>query len=98
MAKQIKQDATWVNIDVDTLNPRQAEAYQEYKRQYREMKAQRERFEGIMAIGVPEGKRMIFGYNFGKLSVAIVDQDRTETKPKSATLSLAAFLEQQANR
>ena len=83
---------------MDTLSERQAEAYQEYKRQYREMKAQRERFEGIMAIGVPEGKRMIFGYNFGKLSVAIVDNDKSETKPKAATLSLAAFLEQQANR
>lgn len=89
-----KGDAVWVEIDPETLDADQKQAYDGYKAIYREMKAQRERFEASMSQGVPEGQRMIFGYNFGKLSVAIVADDR---KPKAGKpkQSLAEFLASQ---
>lgn len=86
-----KQEANWVTIDVETLSDVQQMAYDEYKTKYRAMKAAREAFEGEMAAGVPPGKRMVFGYNFGKLSVALVDDDRKPSKIKG-TASLADFL------
>lgn len=91
------KDATWVNIDVDTLNSEQRHAWDTYKAQYRAMKSAREMFEAIMANGVQPGSRMIFGYNFGKLSVAIVDDDRKQAKPKQVKLTLAQFLASQAS-
>jgi hypothetical protein len=96
MAKAIKSDAVWVEIDPETLEAQQAQAYAAYKASYRVMKEQRGAFEAAMAQGVPQGKRMIFGYNFGKLSVAVVDDDRATAKPKAQKMSLAEYLERQA--
>lgn len=89
-----KQDANWVNIDIDSLSAGQREAYEAYKALYRTMKQAREGFEAVMASGIPQGQRMIFGYNFGKLSVAVVDDDRKAPKAKAQTQSLSQFLAQ----
>ena len=94
MAKH-NQDAVWVEIDPETLAPEQAQAYAQYKAMYRTMKDKRGEFEQAMAQGLPEGKRMIFGYNFGKLSVAVVEDDRAKVKPKAGKMSLAEYLERQ---
>lgn len=89
-------DAIWVEVDVASLSDGARKAYEAYKDMYRQMKAKREEFEGLIAkdAGVPEGKRMVFGYNFGKLSVAIVDDDRKPAKAKPAKLSLADYMAQ----
>lgn len=93
-----KQEANWVNIDTDTLSVELKNAYAEYKGQYQAMKKAREQFEGLMGASIPAGQRMIFGYNFGKLSVAVVEDDRKATKPKATTQSLSDFLKSaQAN-
>lgn len=88
--------ANWTEIDAGELEDSLKQAYDLYKLAYREMKEARGAFERAMANAaqVPIGKRMVFGYNFGKLSVAIVDDDR---KPSSAKpkLSLAEFMQQQ---
>lgn len=91
-----KQDAQWVTIDPTTLDADVLEAYAQYKDAYREMKELRNAFEKAMAVDVPSGERMIFGYNFGKLSIAIVADDRVERKPKQATQSLADYLARRA--
>lgn len=91
MAKH-NNDAAWIEIEIDTLNAGQAAAYRQYKQMYAEMKAQRQAFEALMAEGVPAGERMIFGYNFGKLSVAIVPDDRKPAKAAQAKQSLAEYL------
>jgi hypothetical protein len=86
-----KQDAVWTTIDPASL-PQEAKAlYDAYKTQYRVMKEAREAFENYVGKGVPKGQRMVFGYNFGKLSVALVVDDR---KPKQAApkQTLAEFL------
>ena len=91
-------DAVWSEINPDTLPSAIGEAYALYKEMYREMKAQRTAFETMLAnaASVPEGKRVVFGYNFGKLSVAIVDDDRKPAKATPAKQSLADFIAAQA--
>lgn len=90
--------AEWREIDPATLTGGIADAYRQYKEAYRIAKANKDRFEEAMAAkaGLPSELKLIFGYNFGKLSVAVVPNDR---KPKStaATASLAEWLTAQAN-
>lgn len=95
-----KQEANWVELSVDTLDTQAQEAYKAYKDAYAAMKAKRTAFEDYLqaTAGLPEGKRMIFGYNFGKLSVAIVDDDRKPAKAKPAKLSLSDYLAREAAR
>lgn len=84
-------EANWVELDPSTLTAAQQESYHAYKAAYRVMKDQRVEFEREMQAGVPEGSRMVLGYNFGKLSAAIVPDDRKPAKAKS-TQSLSEFL------
>lgn len=85
--------ATWTQIDTDSLPAAIAKQYARYKEAYTEMKAERKAFEDALAsaIAVPTGKRAVLGYNFGKLSVAIVDDDKPTAKASSA-VSLASLM------
>lgn len=89
--------ATWQTIDPSTLPAPIAKQYENYKSAYREMKAEREAFETAMRdlAPAPQGKRLIFGYNFGKLSVALVDAEPAKADAKG-TLSLSTFLASQS--
>lgn len=87
-----KSDLTWTEIDPETLPAAQAAAYAEYKALYRKMKAAREGFEASFQAAAPEGKRFVFGYNFGRLSIAVADEDRRTKRPAQAKASLADFL------
>lgn len=102
MAKTTKTDANWATIDVTTLAPELAKAYATYKAGYQAMKAARLEFENAMsaAIEPPAGQRVIFGYNFGKLCVAIVDGEIAKPKAAASTLTLSEWAAQQraANR
>lgn len=90
MAKfEIKLD--WTQVDVNTLDTGDRASYEAYKSAYRTMKEAREAFESGMQANAPQGKRLVFGYNFGKLSVAL-DDAKDAPKAKSGTQSLAAFL------
>ena len=91
--------AVWSEINPDTLPADIGAAYALYKEMYRAMKAQRTEFETMLSAqaSLPEGKRVIFGYNFGKLSVAIVDDDRKPVKATPAKQSLADFIASQAS-
>ena len=89
MAERAKAD--WHNIDIDTLPESLRTPYELYKKSYKQAKADREAFEAdmISAIDPPKGKRVVFGYNFGKLSVAVVDDDKPAAKSAPKALSLA---------
>lgn len=91
-------EATWMEVDLDTLTDVQRIAYDDYKRLQRQAAQCRETFERHMADGaaLPKGKRLVFGYRFGKLSVAVVNDDRKPAKPKAAAKSLADYLADQA--
>lgn len=90
-----ENDAVWTQIEVGSLSTAQQAAYGEYKRLYAQMKEARGTFQASMAQGVPAGSRMIFGYNFGKLNVAIVADDAKPVKAKASVATLAEFLAQQ---
>jgi hypothetical protein len=85
--------ANWTQIDTDSLPPAIYNAYSEYKAAYADMKVQRKAFEDELTaiLNVPQGKRAVFGYNFGKLSIAIVDDDKPAAKASSA-VSLASLI------
>lgn len=89
--------ANWQTIDPATLPAPIAKQYDRYKEAYREMKAERSAFEDAMKglITVAQNQRVVFGYNFGKLSIALVEG---EIKPvtKSGAQSLSDFLKSQA--
>lgn len=96
MAKSPASTATWQTLDPTSLPTPIAKQYERYKESYREMKAEREAFEQAMRdqAQAPPGKRLVFGYNFGKLSVALVD-DTAKPASTSGSLSLSAFLASQ---
>lgn len=92
MANVHKVKADWITVDVDTLAPDLRARYDAYKACYRAMKEARTAFEDAMQSNVPEGERMICGYNFGKLSVAIVPDERKPAQAPKGVVSLAEFL------
>lgn len=90
--------ADWLTVDPTELAPEIAKLYADYKAKYKEAKAIRDQFEQAMQAPVPEGKRMVFGYNFGKLSIAIVEGEHKAKAAPKATKTLADYLAEQANR
>lgn len=87
MAKS-SSPAVWTQIDTNTLPTPIAMQYANYKSAYVEMKAERKAFEDALSalLAIPAGKRAVFGYNFGKLSIAIVADD---AKPKSSSSAVS---------
>lgn len=92
MAKAHRAELSWSEIDPASLPTAIGEAYAKYKAQYAAMKEARARFEDMLQPGAPAGKRIVCGYNFGKLSVALAD---AADKPASSKGSLSDFLSQQ---
>lgn len=97
MAKA-QENVTWVEIDPTTLEAKLNAAYETYKEAQRKAAELRSAFEEQMnkAAELPEGKKLVFGYRFGKLSAAIVDDDRKPKAASPAKLSLSQFIAQQA--
>lgn len=98
MAIERKRDAQWIEIDPATLPEGVRKDYEAYKEEYRLAKIARETFEEALRAqaNVPEGKKLVFGYNFGKLSVAIVDDDGRRKSAGKSAVSLSAFMKSQA--
>lgn len=99
MAKDEKLN--WVDLNVDALGEKAKGAYEAYKTAQRQAAEQRTAFEKLMNEnahddGLPAGKKLVFGYRFGKLSAAIVDAEEVKAKPAQAKMSLSDFLAGQA--
>lgn len=90
MAKS--NDAVWVELDPASLDAGQSVAYEEYRRLRKLAGVAKGAFEQTMQVAIPVGQRMIFGYNFGRLSVAVVANDRPASKPKATAKSLGDYL------
>ena len=90
-------EAQWQDIDVNSLSVEAQVAYNEYKEAQRKAAALRSVFEQTVtdSLPIPQGRRMVFGYRFGKLSAALVEDDRKAKAPKQVKGSLADFLAQQ---
>ena len=94
MTNSFTDKADWRVIDPETLPQDIGFAYRKYREAYATAKALRETFEMHMtaAATLPATQRLVFGYNFGKLSIAIVANDKPAPKPTAQANSLAAFL------
>ncbi len=95
MAKR-ESTLTWTEIDPASLPQEQAGLYAEYKARYAAMKAARAAFEASFQSAAPKGKRVVCGYNFGKLSIALADAE--VAKPKQASGTLAEWMAREAAR
>ncbi len=77
----------WNEIDPATLQPEVAKAHAAYKAIYAKAKEAREQFETLCtkAAELPKTHRLVFSYNFGRLSIAIdlADVKRTSSKAVS---------------
>ena len=82
----------WTTIDPASLSKGQQDKYAAYKEGYRLMKAARVAFEEAMQEDVPQGQRIVCGYNFGKLSVAMTADDRKPVAKAKAVGCLADFI------
>jgi hypothetical protein len=65
----------WKEIDPESLAAQQSKLYSAYTTVRKAAAEAREAFEEAMQDGraVPAGKRLVFTYNFGRLSVALAD-------------------------
>lgn len=94
MAKQHEVQADWREVSPDTLPTETRKLYDDYKEAQRYAASQREAFEAAMSsiAACPQGQRLAFGYRFGKLSIAVIPDDKPARRPASAPASLADFL------
>ena len=87
-----KAELEWTQLDPSSLSPDLRKAYDAYKEAARHAESLRKTFEASMtnAIDPLDNEKVVFGYRFGKLSLAIAPADKPR-KP-SAAVSLAEFI------
>ena len=87
-----KTELEWTQLDPASLSPALRAAYDAYKEAARHAESLRKTFEASMtnAIDPLDSEKVVFGYRFGKLSLAIAPADKPR-KP-SAAVSLADFI------
>lgn len=100
MASELK----WKTVDpARELSPEMLRAFERSKEAYKEYQAAKQRFEDMfkasVASQIPPGFEIKFGYNYGKLSVAIAQTDpskerKAAAKPKE---SLADWMQAQTS-
>jgi len=85
---------SWRNIDPNTLPTGLSALYEEYKATQRIAAAARDAFESAFTemAEVPASQTMLFGYRFGKLSIAISDEPRKAKSTAPAALDFASLL------
>ena len=98
----------WKQVDESTLAKAIGQSaaeqvwaqYQASKTAYRAYKAERDVFEMAMqeafAEMMPAGQELKFGYNFGKLSIAVGPVTERKAQPKAESESLGDWLAGQA--
>jgi hypothetical protein len=98
--KQIDKQAL-INAVGDTWAADIWEMYEASKAAYRAYKVQRDVFENAMqasfAAKLPAGYELKFGYNFGKLSIAVGPVTERKAQPKADSQELGEWLTEQAN-
>ena len=87
-----KAELEWTQLDPSSLSPDLRKAYDAYRDAARHANSLREAFERAMTVAIDplDTEKVVFGYRFGKLSLAIAPADKPR-KP-SAAVSLADFI------
>ncbi len=84
-------NVTWTNIDPSSLPSNVKQLYYTYRDALEEANKARAAFEdsarSAFAGKTPKGKRIAFGYKFGKLSAAMVDAERESRGSGGVSLS-----------
>jgi len=85
---------SWRNIDPATLPTGLSALYEDYKTAQRIAAQARDAFESAFTeiAAVPTSQTMLFGYRFGKLSIAISDEPRKAKSTAPAALDFASLL------
>lgn len=96
----VKSDLNWQNLSIETLSPTAAKAFAGYKEAYKLATERRKAFEATMIADakLPSTHTLVFGYRFGKLSVAVTEATELKTPQKSGGLSLADYLKTVSTR
>lgn len=93
-------NSDWRNIDPATLNEQLRDRYENMKAIYRRYKEARGEFEGEMqkafAQHLTDTTELKFGYNFGKLSIAVGPKHERKAKTAKDNGSLGDWLADQA--
>jgi len=89
-----QDNLAWTTLDTDSLDAQSAKLYAKLKAAQAEAKAAREAFEESVRAraDVPRGKRLVFGYRFGKLSAALADDDGKAKAKAPGAMSLKDML------
>jgi hypothetical protein len=78
----------WTEVDPGSLPAQLSKPYTDYLAARKLAADKREAFEALFKTAlkgrVPAGKKAVFGYNFGKLSMAIVEDDTPTTVSRKA--------------
>jgi hypothetical protein len=89
-------DLVWCNVETDDIPASALELYNQYKTLQRQAAHARETFEAefsaALNITPTSATRLVFGYKFGKLSIAVAPNDKPKAQPKRTTTSLTDFL------
>lgn len=87
-------ELAWKQIDVASLGAEAIKLWEAKRAKDAEAKAMREAFEQHVnaLVTVPAGKRLVMGYRFGKLSVALDDAKAAAPKAGTKTLTLTQAL------
>jgi len=97
--KQVDLQALTVAVGKDKADGLWA-LYENSKAAYRAYKVERDTFEREMqadfADKMPSGHELKFGYNFGKLSIAVGPVSERKAQPKAESESLGDWLASQA--
>lgn len=95
MAKQ-KQAliSDWTELNVETLPAQARMAYNKLKQAREAARVAKDAFETAARDGmdVPNGVRVVFAYNFGKLSIALAPDDAKQGKASAKAVSLTDWL------
>ena len=86
------KELEWTQLDPASLSPELRAKYDAYKEAAKAANTLREAFEAAMTIAIDPlaTEKVVFGYRFGKLSLAIAPADKP--RKSSAAISLADFI------
>ena len=86
------KELEWTQLDLASLSPELRDKYDAYRNAARHANTLREAFERAMTVAIDplDTEKVVFGYRYGKLTLAIAPADKPR-KP-SAAVSLAKFI------
>lgn len=96
----VKTVLEWINVEVAQLPSVRQSQFAEMKRIYKDYQAAKQAFEDGMnedyADSLGADQCIVFGYRFGKLSVAVAPRETKRVASAKPAVSLSAFLATQS--